>query len=112
VGKALPGILRYPRHDSSPLRLNLTGSTWEVRPYAPTALNSSMANPLPQAPLLSRQAAAAVLNVSLRTTDELIASGDLPVVRIGRAVRIRQSAIDYLIEARESRGPRTKKRAR
>lgn len=71
-----------------------------------------MANPPASKPLLSRQAAAEVLNVSLRTTDELISSGDLPVVRIGRSVRIRPSAIDYLIEARETRGPRTKKGAR
>jgi excisionase family DNA binding protein len=54
-------------------------------------------------PLIDRRAAATALNVSLRTVDELIHSGDLPVVRLGRAVRIRPSAIDYLIEAREVR---------
>ncbi|GAA5130804.1 helix-turn-helix domain-containing protein [Luteolibacter yonseiensis] len=61
------------------------------------------------APLLNRKDVGARLHVSLRTVDELIASGDLPVVRLGRAVRIRPSAIDYLIEARETRvNPRKK----
>jgi len=55
------------------------------------------------APLLHRKDAGTLLAVSLRTIDELIQTGDLPVVRLGRSVRIRQSAIDYLIEARESR---------
>lgn len=35
--------------------------------------------------------------------DMLIASGELPAVRIGRSVRVRPSSIDYFIEARESR---------
>lgn len=54
-------------------------------------------------PLLTRQESAARLSQSVRTIDNLIASGDLPVVRIGRSIRIRPSAIDYFIEARESR---------
>lgn len=53
--------------------------------------------------LLTRFDAATALAVSLRTVDELIARGDLPVVRLGGCVRIRPSAIDYLIEARESK---------
>jgi excisionase family DNA binding protein len=56
--------------------------------------------------LLTRKEAAEALRISLRKLDGMIASGDLPVVRMGaKAVRIRPSAIDYLIEARESRGP-------
>ena len=55
------------------------------------------------APLLSRKDAGITLGVSLRTVDELISSGDLPVVRLGRSVRIRPAALDYLIEARETR---------
>jgi hypothetical protein len=35
--------------------------------------------------------------------DMLIASGELPAVRIERSVRIRPSAIEYFISARESR---------
>lgn len=54
-------------------------------------------------PLLNRKEAVTRLNVSLRSLDELIAKGDLPVVRLGRSVRIRPSAIEYLIEARETR---------
>lgn len=58
--------------------------------------------------LLHRKEAGALLSVSLRTVDELIATGDLPVVRLGRAVRIRPAAIDRLIDARESRrNPKT-----
>lgn len=53
--------------------------------------------------LLTRPEAAQVLGISLRATDALIASGDLPVVRFGATVRVRPSAIEYLIEARESR---------
>jgi excisionase family DNA binding protein len=55
------------------------------------------------APLLNRREAGTLLGVSLRTVDELISTGDIPVVRLGRSVRIRPSALDYLIEARESR---------
>jgi excisionase family DNA binding protein len=63
---------------------------------------------LPQAPpeLIDRHEAARRLSLSVRTIDELIASGDLSVVRIGRTVRIRPSAIAYFVEARETRGRR------
>lgn len=65
------------------------------------------------APLLNRKDAGSILHVSLRTVDELISTGDLPVVRLGRSVRIRPSALDYLIEARETRAnPRKKGRAK
>ena len=59
--------------------------------------------------LLTRQEAAESLSVSIRKLDMLIASGDLPAVRMGKAVRVRPTAIDYFIEARESRGSRKKK---
>jgi len=55
------------------------------------------------APLLTRQESAERLNQSVRTIDNLIAAGELQVVRIGRSIRIRPSAIEYFIEARESR---------
>jgi excisionase family DNA binding protein len=55
------------------------------------------------APLLTRIEAAEALNLSPRTIDGLLASGDLPAVRVGRSVRIRPSAIDYFIESRETR---------
>ena len=58
------------------------------------------------APLLTRQQAAASLGVSLRTIDNLATSGDLPTIRIGAAVRIRPSALEYFCEAHESRKPR------
>ncbi|MEY4569972.1 MAG: Helix-turn-helix domain [Verrucomicrobiota bacterium] len=59
--------------------------------------------------LLNRKDAGSILHVSLRTIDELISTGDLPVVRLGRSVRIRPSALDYLIEARETRANPRKK---
>jgi excisionase family DNA binding protein len=63
--------------------------------------------------LLDRPHAAAELSISLRTLDDLVARGELPVVRIGRAVRIRPTAIEYFIEARETRTkPRTRGRSR
>jgi len=62
--------------------------------------------------LMTRQEAAESLSVSIRKLDMLIASGDLPVVRMGKAVRVRPSAIEYLIEARESRGPAKRKGGR
>lgn len=60
--------------------------------------------------LMLRDEAAKQLGVSLRTLDALIASGDLPTVRFGRSVRIRPSALDYLVESREtSRSPRARR---
>jgi excisionase family DNA binding protein len=53
--------------------------------------------------LLKRPEAAARLRQSIRNTDKLIASGELPSVRIGRSVLVRESAIELFIEARESR---------
>lgn len=59
--------------------------------------------------LLTRNEAAATLSLSVRMIDELVKSGDLQTVRIGRAVRFRPSALEYFIEARESRmNPRKK----
>jgi len=54
--------------------------------------------------LLSRPEVAAKLAISLRTLDEQIALGNIPVVRIGRrSVRFRPSALDFFIEANETR---------
>lgn len=58
---------------------------------------------LANAQLLTRREAAECLRQSVRMVDMLIASGELPAVRIGRSVRIRPSAIEYFISARESR---------
>jgi excisionase family DNA binding protein len=49
------------------------------------------------------------MGVSLRSVDKLIACGDLPVVRLGRAVRVRRVSLDRLIAARESRVPVSKR---
>ena len=55
------------------------------------------------AKLLTREQAAGELGIGLRTFAQLVADGEIPVVRIGAQVRIRPSAIDYFIEARETR---------
>lgn len=53
--------------------------------------------------LLNRGEAAQLLGIGLRTLDQLLADGEIPVVRIGSSVRIRPTAIDYFCEARETR---------
>lgn len=53
--------------------------------------------------LYSRPEAAAKLAISLRSLDEQVALGNIPVVRIGRSVRFRPFALDFLIEANETR---------
>lgn len=55
------------------------------------------------APLLTRQQAAASLGVALRTLDTLAAKGELPFVKIGRAVRFRPSALESFVDANETR---------
>lgn len=61
--------------------------------------------------LLTRTEAAEALAVSLRKLDYLIAAGELPVVRLGgRTIRIRPSAIDYFVEAREGYSNRESRR--
>ena len=62
--------------------------------------------------LLTRPEAAEVLRQSTRTTDYLIANGELPAVRIGRRVMVRQQALAQFIEARESRVKMLKKGGR
>lgn len=50
-------------------------------------------------PLLTAESVATILNISLRQTRRLIADGALPVVRIGRAVRVRPDDLRKLIQA-------------
>ena len=64
---------------------------------------------LAQSQLMTRSEAAEALALSVRMIDELVKSGDLATVRIGRSVRFRPSALEYFVEARESRvNPRRK----
>lgn len=54
-----------------------------------------------EAPLLLRAAEAAnLLCLGRSTVFELIASGDLPSIRVGRAVRVRRVDLDRWIEER------------
>ena len=53
--------------------------------------------------LLTRQEVARSLSTCLRTVDDAIASGALEIVRIGRSVRIRPSALEEFIEVRVTR---------
>ena len=62
-------------------------------------------SPLPQyavSPLLDRHQSAAFLSVSIRTLDEKIARKEIPVVRIGKSVRLRIETLERFIEANES----------
>lgn len=53
-------------------------------------------------PLLDTNALAALLDVSPRTAHRLIADRELPVIKIGRAVRVRPEDVDAYL-ARNTR---------
>ncbi|MFI2795168.1 helix-turn-helix transcriptional regulator [Haloferula sp. A504] len=63
-------------------------------------------------PLLRRPQVAELLNVSIRTVDYLLAAGELPCIRIGRSVRVRRSAVEFFVEARETRHWERRRRRR
>jgi len=48
--------------------------------------------------LLTKQAAAWALSMKVRSVERLIAAGELPVVRIGRSVRVRRSDLDAYVD--------------
>lgn len=52
--------------------------------------------------LLKPEQAAEFLNVSPRTLWRLTASGDVPVVRLGRTVRYRRQSLSKWIESQET----------
>lgn len=54
-------------------------------------------------PLMTAAEVAALLQVSLRTVRRLIADGTLPSVRIGRAVRVPQEALDAFLSGQARR---------
>jgi excisionase family DNA binding protein len=56
-----------------------------------------MASPDTTHRLLTVSEAAKQLSLSERTLRRMIASGDLPAVRLGRAVRVRQEEVFYLV---------------
>jgi len=57
----------------------------------------------PDAPLLLRgDEVARLLNLSKSKTYELLASGEIPAVRIGRAVRVRPEALMRYLSDREA----------
>ena len=53
--------------------------------------------------LYSRKQACERLNCSLSTLERLIRRGDLPIVRMGKKILIRESALERWIEAHEER---------
>jgi excisionase family DNA binding protein len=61
-----------------------------------------MSGPTPprtaRAPLLTAAEVAEILHISLRSVRRLVAEGKLPIVRIGRAVRVRPEALEAMIE--------------
>jgi excisionase family DNA binding protein len=52
---------------------------------------------LPDSPILVRMSEAAkLLSISRSTMYQLVAKGDVPVVRIGRSVRVSRAALDRM----------------
>lgn len=62
--------------------------------------------------ILNRIGAAEYLGISLRTIDELISNGSLRVVRIGRSVRFRAESLEEFLEANETAGKPSRRRAK
>lgn len=62
--------------------------------------------------LLNRAQAATYLGVALRTIDELIRTGSLPCVRIGRSVRFRPASLEDFIEANETSAKPNRRRVK
>jgi excisionase family DNA binding protein len=58
--------------------------------------------PLAEKILLSRREAAAVLSISLRTIDNMVSAGTIPVVRINRRILFRRLALEAWAEQRET----------
>lgn len=54
--------------------------------------------------LYSRREAAATLSLGVRTLDELILSGSIPAVRVGRRVLIAREALLRFVDQKQSRG--------
>ena len=54
-------------------------------------------------PVLDRDGAATYLGVSTETLDRLIMNGYLPAAKIGRAVRVRRTALDEYWAVQEKR---------
>jgi excisionase family DNA binding protein len=53
--------------------------------------------------LYTRKRSCERLNCSLSTLERLIRRGEIPVVRMGRKILIRESALERWIEAQEER---------
>ncbi len=53
--------------------------------------------------LYSRKEAAAILSLGVRTLDELILSGAIPVVRVGRRVLVAREALLGFVDKQQSR---------
>jgi excisionase family DNA binding protein len=54
-------------------------------------------------PLYTRKEACVRLHCSISTLEKLIRQGELPVVRIGRKILLRESTLQAYIEAHEQR---------
>jgi len=54
----------------------------------------------PRAPLLTAAEVGEILHISLRSVRRLVKDGKLPIVRVGRLVRIRPEALAALIDCK------------
>lgn len=61
-------------------------------------------------PLLTQKQVAEVLGLSLRRVQEITEGAELPVVRIGRAVRVRPADLERFIAARTERSRHERQR--
>lgn len=68
--------------------------------------NQPSTNDRPAEVLLTLEEVGRRLSVSCRTVYRIIDEGDLPVVRVRRAVRVRESALDRYIHTHEEGGGR------
>ena len=78
---------------------HLDSPVWPIR-VVPVESGQSMSGPSNSkihGALLSVAGVAEALAVSERTVRRMIASGEVPIVRLGRSVRIRQIDLDALI---------------
>jgi excisionase family DNA binding protein len=62
-----------------------------------------MSTACPIQPLITKSEVAVILGVTVRTVTTLISTKQLPVIRLGRAVRVRPLTLQRFIRNREKR---------
>lgn len=99
------GLLRGLRREVTALREELSSLRGAVDDTLP-AKEASAADGTAAGALLTREEAAERLRISMRTLDDLEASGRLRAVRIGRRVLYNPAALDAFIRQQSREGGR------